>query len=156
MTSPTAEEKSHLPVRPPVVALACLGLAWGVDRAWPGPALPPETLWASLFFFALGAGLAGWALATFHSRNTTHEPFGTPAALVVSGPFRFTRNPMYVGVVLVLIGFAALLQRAVLLAAPVAFVLLMTTAQIPFEERRMRRLFGDAYAEYCTRVRRWL
>ncbi len=156
MTPPVAEERAPIPIRPPFLALVCLAAAWGIDRAWPGPGLPAASPWVSLVCFGLGAGLAGWALRTFFARRTTHEPFGTPVALVTDGPFRFTRNPMYVGVALVLTGIACLFGRVVLLAAPVGFVLLMTLAQIPFEERRMHRLFGDAYREYCARVRRWI
>src|SRR5688572_27739316 len=96
-----------LRLRPPVVALLLLATAFAVDRFAPSVPWTPERL-RPLGLVPIGAGLALgiWALATFHRRRTTHEPFGVPKALVVTGPYRFTRNPMYLAVTTLLVGIA--------------------------------------------------
>lgn len=88
----------------------------------------------------------------------TPAPFDPPRKLVVSGPYRYVRNPMYVGLGLVMIGFALVFPHAVaiflgeLLFAAVAVSILV----IVHEEPALRRLFGSDYEEYCRHVRRWI
>lgn len=111
----------------------------------------------------VGFGLLGWAallalysLATFLVARTTVVPFSAASKLVTWGPYRFTRNPMYVSLVLAYVGAAALLsQLLVLFLLPLPIILLRAIV-IPFEEKRMREVFGEAYEQYCSRVRRWL
>jgi protein-S-isoprenylcysteine O-methyltransferase Ste14 len=106
----------------------------------------------------VGAGLllVGWALGLFRRRGTTFEPFGQPAALVTTGPYRISRNPMYLGMLLVMVGGALLAGSAPALVAPVGFVLTMNATQIPQEEAALEAAFGPAYRTYRRRVRRWL
>ena len=146
-----------LRVRPPVVALLLLAVAFAVDRFAPSaPWVPAHLRWLGLLPIALGAGLGIWALATFHRRGTTHDPFGTPTALVVAGPYRFTRNPMYVAVTTLLVGIAWCAGTAPWWGVPVLFLLYVRLANVPHEERLLDALFGDSYRVYRTRVRRWL
>ncbi len=147
----------RLRVLPPVLAAGLVLAAWGAGR------LAPTAPWIrfpwsllGLAPAALGAGLAGWAIARFSRRGTTHHPFGEPTALVVEGPFRFTRNPMYLGLTLVLLGIGLLAGTAPFLLAPAAFALWIHLLQIPGEEAVLARLFGDPYEVYRRRVRRWL
>jgi len=77
-------------------------------------------------------------------------------SLVTGGIYRFTRNPMYIGLLLVLIGVASYLSSVWLLVGPVVFVLYMNRFQIAPEERVLSQAFGATYATYQSTVRRWL
>jgi protein-S-isoprenylcysteine O-methyltransferase Ste14 len=105
---------------------------------------------------AMGGALALWGVRTFRRSKTNVLPF-RPATTVVSvGPYRYTRNPMYLGMALAYIGGALALNAGwPLLLLPVALLTLYLVV-IRREEAYLARTFGDAYAEYRTRVRRWL
>jgi protein-S-isoprenylcysteine O-methyltransferase Ste14 len=108
------------------------------------------------FFFALGLIVVLISIATFVAAKTTPVPYRRPAALVIRGPYRLSRNPMYVGVTLIYLGVAAVrrvLWPVLLLPIPLA---LLNTFVIPQEESALRAAFGAAYERYCARVRRWL
>jgi protein-S-isoprenylcysteine O-methyltransferase Ste14 len=112
---------------------------------------------AGIVIGAIGAALALWCIATFVSIGRgTPAPFDAPRRLVVRGPYRFVRNPMYIGAALVL-GGAALFYRS--LGILIYTALLLLTAHVLvvlYEERVLARTFGDDYRAYRARVRRWL
>ena len=92
----------------------------------------------------------------FNRAETPLLPFETSTTLVVAGPFRFTRNPMYLGMTLILAGTAVFFgSLAPLLSVPVFFFLIRHQYVIP-EENMMKELFGEEYLLYCRRVRRWI
>jgi protein-S-isoprenylcysteine O-methyltransferase Ste14 len=104
----------------------------------------------------IGAIIAGWALAMFHRARTTTVPGETSTRLVMWGPYRFTRNPMYVGLTLAYLGEAGILQQLwplILLPLCLAYV---NWVVIPLEEARLSEIFGDSYESYRLRVRRWI
>jgi protein-S-isoprenylcysteine O-methyltransferase Ste14 len=106
--------------------------------------------------FLVGAIIAGWSLIIFHRNPTTTVPGRTSAQLVTWGPYRMSRNPMYVGLVLAYIGEAGLLQQAwplVMLPLTVAYV---NWIVIPIEEAKLLETFGAQYEQYRAKVRRWL
>jgi protein-S-isoprenylcysteine O-methyltransferase Ste14 len=106
--------------------------------------------------FVLGAVIAGWAWTIFHRKGTTRVPGEASTALVMSGPYTVTRNPMYVGLTLAYIGEAGM-QRQILPLATLLFVLAYVNwIVIPVEEKRLREVFGPAYDAYRLKVRRWL
>lgn len=147
-------------VVPPVVALGWLSALALVDRALPADVrhdlkVPGVARLLGVAPLAAGVALAGWAIGLFRKRETTPEPFGTPSKLVEAGPYRYTRNPMYVGVMLSVGGVALLSGRALLLLAVLGFWLTMDRTQVPREERLLEELFGEEYRAYKTRVRRW-
>ncbi len=98
----------------------------------------------------------GWA--AFRRAKTTMDPLhpALASALVTNGIYRVTRNPMYVGLTAVLLGWAVFLAVPWTLLGPVAFVLFITRFQIIPEERMIRSTFGREYDEFRARVRRWL
>ena len=157
----TAHQSSrHLgPPLPPLLFLGCLAGGVLLNIFWPIAFIVPSrrvSLALFFIFFALAVSLGGWALAQMHRAATPHHPRATPTALVRSGPFRFTRNPLYLALLLVLFAFAVLVNSVwLVIAVPVLFILLNTIA-IPREETTLATLFGDEYAEYRRRVRRWL
>jgi protein-S-isoprenylcysteine O-methyltransferase Ste14 len=107
---------------------------------------------------ALGFSFVARGFLTFRAAGTTIDPVRVDrvSALVTSGVFRRTRNPMYVGFATMLVGWAAFLAVPWLLLGPAFFVMFTTRFQVVPEERAMRARFGDAYAAYVRRVPRWL
>ena len=106
--------------------------------------------------FAIGAVVAGWSWTLFHRARTTRVPGQLSTALITSGPFRATRNPMYVGLALAYLGEAAMLRQLwpVLLLPFLAAYL--NWVVVPLEEARLRDVFASTYEAYCRKVRRWL
>jgi protein-S-isoprenylcysteine O-methyltransferase Ste14 len=109
-----------------------------------------------LVLVVIGVACAFSALGIFKKRSTTTIPFETPTSLVMSGPYRFSRNPMYVGLTLIYLGVAgtrAELWPVIVLPVLLAYVNFIV---IPVEEQHLREAFSDSYAQYSARVRRWL
>lgn len=103
----------------------------------------------------VGAVIAGSSLLIFHKQRTTTTPGESSSKLVTWGPYRFSRNPMYVGLILAYVGEAGLLKQAwpvVLLPLTVAYVNYIV---IPVEEARLEAVFAAEYEQYRSRVRRW-
>ncbi len=148
-------------IPPPVVGLACAGLAWLLADAAPVLALPWSAQLAlamALLLALAGLALELWGLWVFRRHRTTPNPLAPERAraVVQSGPYRFTRNPMYVGVALQLLGWCAYLRNPLALLALVVFVAYITRFQILPEERALAQNFGEPYLQYLRRVRRWL
>jgi protein-S-isoprenylcysteine O-methyltransferase Ste14 len=98
-----------------------------------------------------------WAAVTFRRHKAEIRPSSsTHPAFVTDGPFRMSRNPMYLGSLAVAVGAALLAGTWLMWLVPVVLFALQNFAIIPFEERSMRRTFGDAYDAYSKRVRRWI
>lgn len=109
-----------------------------------------------LVLIVAGFAIALAAAALFAINRTSIIPHGTASKLLQGGPFRFTRNPMYLSLVVVYLGAAAAFAQAwplLLLPLPIVVV---DRIVIPFEESRLHDVFGNAYDEYRVRVRRWL
>jgi protein-S-isoprenylcysteine O-methyltransferase Ste14 len=149
----------ELKIPPPVVAIVLGAAMWLASRSGPSMELP--LLVRSLVFAAVALTGGATALAgdlAFRRARTTINPFKpqNTSSLVTSGVYRFTRNPMYLGLLMVVLGWAALLCSALALLGPVAFVAYITRFQIVPEERVLSAKFGAAYSGYLARVRRWL
>jgi protein-S-isoprenylcysteine O-methyltransferase Ste14 len=146
-------------IPPPLVALVIGVAMWGLSRIAPPIELPDSLrLWAAVVVFLVGIGFSAAGVIGFWRAHTTVNPT-TPdraSALVRSGVYRITRNPMYVGVACALIAWAVFLASPWALLGPVAFVLYIGRFQIAPEERALEKLFGSEYADYCAKVRRWL
>lgn len=144
--------------QPPLLFLACLIAGWGLGLLHPLATGLPEAprCWTAGGVLVLAPGLGTWGLLTFRRAGTTHEPNGQAMALLTTGPFRFSRNPLYLALTAFLAGFGLMLDSAwVLMGAPV-LALLLDRLVIPREEARLGAQFGEAYQAYLRRVRRWL
>lgn len=97
-----------------------------------------------------------WSSSLFLRSKTTVSPYGSPTSLVTSGPFRISRNPMYLGMAAILSGIAILLGTLVTFAFPVIFIMIIETQLIPDEERKLEKIFGEQYKEYKNKVRQWI
>ena len=161
-TNASTQERRHsLENRnPPPLVVVLIGAAMAVI-AWFTPALE---IGSNVRFavggiaIALGALVAVQGARMFWRNKTTINPVDleSASALVTSGVFRFSRNPMYVGFTAMLVGWAVCLAAPWALVGPVAFVLFINRFQIIPEERVMRDKFGQAYDDYQAQVRRWI
>ena len=105
---------------------------------------------------ACGAALAVWCILSFAIIGRgTPMPLDPPRRLVVQGPYRYVRNPMYLGAGLALGGAALYYQTVALLAYVSVFLLLLHVFVVSYEEPTLRQAFGEDYAAYCRQVRRW-
>ena len=142
---------------PPVYFFAALAIMVGLDGFLPLLALiePPLTYlgWAP---FALGLAIAIAGKRQFDRAGTTIKPFETSTALVTHGVFAFSRNPMYLSMMLGLLGVFVVLGSLMPLAVVPVFFLIIRTRFIAVEERMLEEAFGDDYGAYKSRVRRWL
>jgi protein-S-isoprenylcysteine O-methyltransferase Ste14 len=145
-------------IRPPLAwglaVIAGLALNWLV----PAPFLPADlpAAWLGAMVFVLALALAAWAIVTM-TRAGSNVPTNLPTTTIVeSGPYRFTRNPIYLGMFVGLIGLAIAFDDLWLLMLLVPFALVIRYGVVAREEAYLERKFGDAYRGYRARVRRWL
>lgn len=149
----------ELKIPPPVLGLGLALFMWLTSLlVAPLPMPFGFRLGAALALVAIGQGISISGILLFRRAGTTVNPFKPDAAssLVTNGVYRFTRNPMYIGLLLTLLGWAAFLSSPPALLYLAVFVLYMNRFQIKPEERVLSSLFGADYAAYQTRVRRWL
>ncbi|MCV9962459.1 isoprenylcysteine carboxylmethyltransferase family protein [Pararhizobium sp. BT-229] len=151
-------DSSGAAVRPPIAwALAAIaGLAF--DWLYPRPFLPAAVPvgWLGGIVFLAGLGLLIWAATTFRRAGTQIQTTQPTSAIVEEGPYRFTRNPIYIGMFLGLTGLAIAFDSLWLIALLVLFYLVIRYGVVAREEAYLERKFGDVYVAYKARVRRWL
>ena len=145
-----------LPIPPPLLALVFLAGGLILHAFARGPRVIFAHHILGLLLIAGGVGLCFYAAALFQARGTTKNPQGEATHFVAEMPYTFTRNPMYLGLTIILFGFAVFFSSVVMLVAPIGFLLVIDRMVIPLEEQNMERLFGTSYFDYKTRVRRWL
>lgn len=144
-------------IYPPVWLLFGLVATFTLNETWPlirftslaGQVCGGVIILAGLVLLVFANGL-------FTRAGTDVIPFRNVSALVTSGVFRYTRNPMYLGMALVLLGCAVTVGAASALVIPVIFVVIIDVRFIRAEEQMLRGLFPQEYPAYCARVRRWL
>jgi protein-S-isoprenylcysteine O-methyltransferase Ste14 len=155
----TMYNRLELKVPPVALLLVTAALMWGVARAASGLGfrLPMREFIGTGFALA-GLVVSAVGVAAFKRAQTTVNPMqpGAASSLVVSGIYRRTRNPMYLGFALVLLGWAAFLSNALAGVLLPTFVLYMNRFQIWPEERALKARFGQAFVDYTSQVRRWL
>lgn len=167
MTAPTPPAAGAARVRdpgpdvkfpPPLLFTLPLGLAWGIDRLAPTPRLP-DLSWLAMLGALMAVGgfaLVLWGIRTFNRFRTAVYPNRAAKLVVDTGPFAFTRNPMYVGMTLFYLGFVLLLRSYTALALLPLVLATLWRFVIRKEERHLMQKFPEAYAAYCARVPRWL
>ncbi|WP_262695487.1 methyltransferase family protein [Kordiimonas aquimaris] len=105
---------------------------------------------------AIGVALPLWGSHVFKQAQTNILPYNDPDNIVTDGPFRFSRNPMYLGMLLILLGVFVKVGYWENIIFPVIFFAVANWWYIPFEESRMRAAFGDTFDTYTQKVRRWI
>jgi protein-S-isoprenylcysteine O-methyltransferase Ste14 len=144
-------------LRPPVLFLAMLVLQVGIHRLRPGPTLLRWPLDLSgVLPVAMGIALTIAGERRFSRAGIAVRPFSRSHRLVMDGPFRWSRNPMYLGLIIALVGTAMLLGSATPFVIPPVFAILLRESFIRAEEQWLSSQFGNEYRQYASRVRRWL
>jgi len=118
--------------------------------------IPSPCTYSGLPLMLAGLLLSTAASRAFRAAGTSVQLHGATSHLVTDGPFRYSRNPMYLGMLLWLVGLAVLLGTLTPFVVPVLVFILLNSTIVPVEERSLRRLHPAEYAEYEQRVRRWL
>jgi protein-S-isoprenylcysteine O-methyltransferase Ste14 len=146
-------------IPPPVVLAFTWAVMWAAAGAFPVvPIGSTLRLAVAGAFIVLGLCVAMVGFAELRRAKTTTDPLhpGAASSIVTRGVYRYTRNPMYLGSLIALVGWAVYLAVPWLLLGPVFYALFLTRFQVIPEERALRAKFGTEYAEYVARVRRWL
>lgn len=145
-------------VRPPIALVLAILVGIGLGQLVPMPFVPAglPANWIGVAVILLGLGLAAWAIVTM-SRAGSSVPTNQPTtAIVESGPYGFGRNPIYLGMFIILAGIAIGTDNFWLLVTLAAFALVVRYGVVAREEAYLERKFGDPYRDYRSRVRRWL
>ncbi len=157
-TMTTTAQRPRTWVLPPApFALAIVG-GWWLDRhRWALPLGAGETTrWLGWLLVAVALWLFAWSVLTLRRHRTTVNPYRGAVALCTTGPYAMSRNPIYVADGLVLLGASLILATAWPLVFAPAVWALVRWGVIRHEEAHLQAAFGDAYASYRRRVRRWL
>ena len=147
-----------LKLPPPGWALLYLIAAGTLSWMYPWRRLLDLRLvWLGLPLIAIALALALWAISLFRFEGTEINPTSkVNKSLVIRGPYRFTRNPMYLALVLLTLGIAFTVGSLPMFAVPLLIFATANWVHIPFEEAKMRRQFSLAFGAYTSEVRRWI
>ncbi len=158
MAPPNATPAWYLKIPPPIWMFAMLLAAYAVQRSFAWAQLVYlRSLPLAIVLTVAGIFLAVWGRTTFAAAGTEVIPTSVSNKILVThGPFRFTRNPMYSGLVLASAGIALFFGTLPFLIVPVLLFLICNFVFIPFEEAKMQRQFNNQYTDYRRRVRRWI
>ena len=145
------------PILPPLYLLCSIGIMLLLHLFFPGPEIfhRPENVWG-IALVMLGMLVILMCALRFRRVDTTIKPFKESTTLIVTGLFRYSRNPIYVGMVMMLVGVWIGLRTLTGFFVIPIFIWLIQKKFIVREEEMLREKFGESYAEYQRRVRRWL
>jgi protein-S-isoprenylcysteine O-methyltransferase Ste14 len=152
------KETAGVVAPPPLIYVVGLALGWLLEKRWPVPygIKEPLATWLGWALIAVGLALFGWALIVLHRMRTSVNPYAPTTAVATTGPYRLTRNPIYLADIIIYLGIAALINSP----WPVVFLPFVIWAVdrgvIRREERYLEKRFGNLYVVYKSRVRRWL
>jgi protein-S-isoprenylcysteine O-methyltransferase Ste14 len=151
-------DTSNVIIPPPIAWALAVAAGLAADWLYPWQFVPVSIsrIWVGGGVFAVGFALAIWAVVTMRRAGTRVEPYKPTTTIVANGPYRFTRNPIYIGMFLGQAGLAIGLDDLWVLATLVPFYLVIRYGVIAREEAYLDRKFGAVYLGYKSRVRRWL
>ena len=144
-------------IKPPHIAFTLLLLSWLLDYFFPQFRFVYGSFrYIGLIIFVTGLSITFFSFYLFKKNKTPILPGQKPTFMVAVGPYKFTRNPMYLGVTLALLGISIYIGNLLSLFSPLIFFIVMNLVYIPFEEKLMENLFGKQYFDYKKKVRRWI
>jgi len=144
-------------IKPPYIAIALLLLSWLASRYLQQFNLIKKPYnQIGILVFLVGISLLFWSFYLFKKNKTPIIPGKKPTFVVAEGPYTFTRNPMYLGVTIALLGAAIYFGNILSFLSPLIFFLIMNFYFVPLEEKLMEGLFGNKYLNYKKKVRRWV
>ncbi len=144
---------------PPLILMVIFAIIMAVyDYIFPNTDNDGEYWQISAVVIIVGILICASAVFNFRNQKTTMHPVKLENAsiLVTNGIYNRSRNPMYLGFAIMLIGIFILYNNQIMIISPILFVIYLNIFQIAPEERAMKKLFGDQYNDYCNRVRRWV
>ncbi|WP_420315894.1 methyltransferase family protein [Ekhidna sp.] len=148
-----------LKIPPVVIFFLGIGCIFGAHHFWPEYSyqFAYQTLLSRLFL-AVGVLIAFSGIITFRMKGTTVDPLhpDKASALVTSGVYRYTRNPMYLGMALVILGGIVRIGNPIGILGVVFFIWYIDRFQILPEEESLTKIFGEEYRQFCEQVRRWV
>ncbi len=153
-----AKDHADVLVPPPVALALCVAAGWLADWLWPAPFLPPSLPRWVLGGLLIAAALATelWAFVLFRRARTSILPMRPTSAILSTGPYRYSRNPIYLGMFFAVAGLAIALGSLWQFGALAALYLVLRWGVVAREEAYLTRKFGAAYLDYARRVRRWI
>ena len=150
-------DHAQVKIHPPVLVSMHVLAAFFLNKLWPLSFTFPKVLeWVGYVLVLIGLGLTISAASGLMRARTTLDPHGSVSNIVTSGPYRFSRNPIYLGFVCLLIGFPFIFRMYWGLILSPLLIVLMNMLVIQHEEAYLAKKFGEAYTGYKSRVRRWL
>ncbi len=150
-------QAKRLMIKPPYIAFTLLILSWLVDYLFPQFRLIyGKYRYIGILIFVLGLSITFSSLYLFKKNKTPITPRQKPTFMVMEGPYKLTRNPMYLGVTIALFGAAIYFGNVLSFLSPLIFFSIMNHYFVPFEEKLMESLFGKKYIDYKKKVRRWI
>lgn len=142
---------------PPLLAGLLAALAILASRYIPVATIDvPWLMWAARLIIVLGFALIFWASRSFSNSDTPIMPDQTPKAMLTEGAYKISRNPIYLGMAIILFGLALYMGSLIAFLSPVLFVLMITQRHILPEERCLKEEFGDDADIYFAKTRRWI
>jgi protein-S-isoprenylcysteine O-methyltransferase Ste14 len=154
---PDTQDHAGVIAKPPIIYGVALVVGLVLQGVSPLPiASSHPRSWVGLVLIALGGLLAYTAIKTFERWNTPKNPAQPSTTIVTSGPYRYSRNPMYVSLTLIFLGLALTVNSGWLILMGVPVLVLMHVGVICREERYLEAKFGQVYLDYKSSVRRWL
>lgn len=160
MKTDSTDDDTHGPnirLHPPIIYAISILSGIGLDNTWrlPMPYGIHGTLYGGITLGIMFL-IAGWSLFRFNHAGTDVRPDKPDNALITSGPYRYTRNPLYIALTLVQVSVALWYNNLWILLLVVPSLIVITRYAIAREERYLEKLFGQQYLDYKQRVRRWL
>jgi protein-S-isoprenylcysteine O-methyltransferase Ste14 len=156
----TDSDNAGVKIFPPGVYLVAIGIGYAIRHFWPvgifSESLVHPGYVAGLVVLVAGVLLAVSAIGLFVRSKTSVNPTKPATTLVIRGPYLFTRNPMYLSWVLLMVGLAMMEDSFWLLIMVIPAMYVIRRTAIDREERYLATKFGDEYRAYCARVRRWI
>ncbi|MCZ6590803.1 MAG: isoprenylcysteine carboxylmethyltransferase family protein [Alphaproteobacteria bacterium] len=142
---------------PPIIYAVCFLAGLGLDGLWPVPLLPVAVQYSvGVAFMVAGLALFVWALREFTRAQTAVTHHRPTTGIVTTGPFGFSRNPIYVAMTAVYLGAASAVDGVLVLVLVLPAIVAIHTLVIPKEETFLEKTFGDDYRRYKSTVRRWI
>lgn len=144
-------------IKPPYIAFVLLFLSWLIDYYFPQFRFVFGSYrYIGVIVFILGLSMTFYAFYLFKKNKTPIIPGQKPKFMVAGGIYKFTRNPMYLGVTIALLGASIYIGNLLSLLSPLIFFIAMNIVYVPFEEKLLEKIFGKQYLDYKKKVRRWL
>ncbi len=156
----TSHDPSDIPgviMRPPLLFLALAVAAIALDLIWPWPFIPVSMqILGGGILIVMALSLLGAALYRLRHADTPAETWKPSKTLVTDGPYRVTRNPIYVAFMVAFLGLACALDNLWCVVLLPVLIVVLDVGVVRREERYLEAKFGEAYRTYCAKVRRWL